>query len=660
MRLVGEHPGVVFMKFLWLAAVAACVLTPAHAAPPPASAFGRVPAVVDAAISPNGQRIAMLGGASEQRVISIATIDQPGLPILQLGEVEATRLRWAGDENVIASIAFWHNAGPKQFYRIERHVTVTPQAKAVARFFENATTSQYLVGGQPIVGVTSGSPARVLVNDLAEGMGSDSMNTRMKRKGVENASVRAIWSIDPATGKGRIVERGDYDTQSWDVDLSGEARVRVDVDELTHKAAFFARAKGKSQWVQFWTQASGGPEPHMLGYSEPEDAVYFEREGKLLRRRLADGVEESVSDGGPSMGLIWDAHRNGVAGISTGAEKAAVQWLDPEVGAAHGVLSRAFKGRQVRLAGWSADRTRFMVRVSSPSAPGGWYLYDRARKEVSPLGEEYPELKDATFGATRWMTYKARDGLEIPAYVTRPPGAAPTARLPLIVLPHGGPAARDDYDFDYLAQFLATRGYVVMQPQFRGSAGFGDAFQEAGRGEWGGKVQTDLLDGVASLAEAGEIDATRVCIVGASFGGYSALAGAALHPDAYRCAASIAGIGDLGLFLSEEARLYGRASAGFEDLRSQLGASDGDKILAMSPARHVAAIKAPILLIHGDKDTVVLPSQSQLMADRLKAAGKPHELVILADENHYLTRTATRIQTLEALERFLAKNLPVN
>lgn len=648
------------MKSLWLAAVAACIVTPAHAAPPPASAFGRVPAVVDAAISPNGQRVAILGGTSEQRVISIATIDQPGLPILQLGEVEATRLRWAGDENVIASIAFWHNAGPKQFYRIERHVTVTPQAKAIARFFENATTSQYLVGGQPIVGVTSGSPARVLVNDLAEGMGSDSMNTRMKRKGLENASVRAIWSIDPATGKGRIVERGDYDTVSWDVDLSGEARVRVDVDELTHKAAFYARAKGKSQWAQFWTQTSGGPEPHMLGYSEPEDAVYFEREGKLLRRRLADGVEEAVSDGGPSMGLIWDVHRNGVAGIATGAEKSAVQWLDPEVGAAHGVLSRAFKGRQVTLAGWSVDRTRFMARVSSPSAPGGWYLYDRTRKEVSPLGEEYPELKDATFGTTRWMTYKARDGLEIPAYVTRPPGAAPGARLPLIVLPHGGPAARDDYDFDYLAQFLATRGYVVLQPQFRGSAGFGDAFQEAGRGEWGGKVQTDLLDGVAALAAAGEIDASRVCIVGASFGGYSALAGVALHPDAYRCAASIAGIGDLGQFLSEEARLYGRASAGFEDLRGQLGASDGNKILAMSPARQVAAIKAPILLIHGDKDTVVLPSQSQLMADRLKAAGKPHELVMLPDENHYLTRTATRTQALEALERFLAKNLPLN
>lgn len=648
------------MKALWMAAAAACVFAPAKAAPPPASAFGRVPAVVDAEISPSGQRIAILGGTSEQRVISIATIDQAGLPILQLGEVEATRLRWAGDDHVIASIAFWHDAGPKQFYRIERHVTVTPQAKAVARFFENTTTSQYLVGGQPIVGVTSGSPARVLVNDLAEGMGSDSMNTRMKRKGLENASVRAIWSIDPATGKGRMVERGDYDTLSWDTDLSGEARVRVDVDELTHKTSIYGRSKGKSQWVQLWAETAGGPEPTMLGYSEPEDAVYFERGGKLLRRVLADGAEQPLSDGGPSMGLIWDIHRKGVAGIATGAEKSGVQWLDPEVGAAHGVLSRAFKGRQVTLASWSSDRTRFLARVSSPSAPGAWYLYDRARKEVSPLGEEYPELKDVAFGTTRWMTYKARDGLEIPAYVTRPPGAAPDAKLPLVVLPHGGPAARDDYDFDYLVQFLATRGYAVLQPQFRGSAGFGDAFREAGRGEWGGKVQTDLLDGISALAATNEIDASRVCIVGASFGGYSALAGAALHPSAYSCAASIAGIGDLAQFLSEEARLYGRASAGFEDLRGELGASDRGKLEAMSPARHAGMIRAPILLIHGDKDTVVLPAQSLAMAERLKEAGKAHELVILPGENHYLTKTAMRTRTLEALEQFLAKNLPVN
>jgi len=650
------------MKAIWMVAAAACFVmaAPAQAAPPPASAFGRVPAVVDAEISPNGQRIAILGGTSEQRVISIATVDQAGLPILQLGEVEATRLRWAGDEHVIASVAYWHDAGPKQFYRIERHIAVTPEAKAVSRFFDNMTTTQYLVGGQPIVGMTATSPTRVLVNDLAEGSGADSMNTRLKRKGLENASVRAIWSIDPATGKGRIVERGDYDTLSWDVDLAGEARIRTDVDELTHRISVFGRAKGKSQWTQLWAEGAGEPERTFLGYSEPDDAVYLERDGKLLRRKLVDGAEEPVSDGGPSMGLIWDVHRNAAIGVSAGGERPAIQWLDPEVGAAHGLLSRAFKGRDVTLAGWSKDRTRFLARVASPSSPGVWYLYDKPRKEVSPMGEEYPELKDAALGTTRWMTYKARDGLEITAYVTRPPGVAPGAKLPLVVLPHGGPAARDSFDFDYLAQFFATRGYAVLQPQFRGSAGFGQAFRDAGRGEWGGKMQTDLLDGVAALAATGEVDPGRVCIVGASFGGYAALAGAALHPDAYRCAASIAGVADLGQFLSEEAKLYGRATAGYEDLRGELGVTERGKLEAMSPARHASAVRAPVLLIHGDKDTVVLPSQSALMAERLKAAGKAYEYVVLEGENHYLTRSTTRTRMLEALEQFLAKNLPVS
>ncbi|MBU1378461.1 MAG: S9 family peptidase [Alphaproteobacteria bacterium] len=642
-------------------AVLCGVAAQSSAAPPPASAFGRVPAVVEAEISPDGQRIAILGGTSEQRVISIATIDQPGLPVLQLGAVEATRLRWAGDAFVIASVAYWEKTDGQRSYRIERHIAVTPQAKAVSRFFDNLTTSQFLANGQPIAGVTADAPSRVLITDLVESLGAQgTMNTRLKRKGLENASVRALWSIDPATGKGRVVERGDPDTQGWDVDLSGEARVRRDIDELSHRREIFGRAKGKSQWTQLWAESPTGPEYRLLGYADPDDAVYLEKDGKIVRRKLADGVEEPVSDGGFSMRLVWDTYRNSVAGIVSGADQPTAQWLDAEVGAAHGVLARAFKGKDVSLAGWSKDRTRFIARVASPSSPGAWYLYDRARKEVSPLGEEYPELQGVALGTTRWITYKARDGLEIPAYVTIPAGAAPRSKLPLIVLPHGGPAARDGFDFDYIAQFFASRGYAVLQPQFRGSAGFSREFREAGKGEWGGKMQTDLLDGVAALTATGEVDSGRVCIVGASFGGYAALAGASLHPDAYRCAASIAGVSDLGQLIAEEARLFGRSVAGFDELREELGVADRGKLEAMSPALHAAAVKVPVLLIHGDQDTVVLPAQSQRMANALKAVGKPYELVILENENHYLTKSATRTQTLEVLERFLAKNLPVN
>lgn len=629
----------------------------AIAAPPPASAFGRIPAVVDAAISPNGQHVAILGGAAGQRVVSVATIDQPGLPILQLGDVETNGLSWASDDYVIANIAIWNHPGPNVSYRLERHIAISPEAKAVSRFFDNVQASAYLVGGQPIIGFTSNG--RALVSDLSDGGGAlGTQDTRIKRKGAGNPAVSALWSIDLATGKGRLVERGGPETGRWEADLSGEPRVKIDYDSDGHRMSIYGRGKGKATWSLLWTLSEDDP-IKFYGYSEPEDAVYFFDGAKVQRRALADGTVSPVSETGPSPRLLWDLRRNQVIGIASGGEKPVVEWKDTEIAAAHGVLTRAFKGKVVTLESWSDDRTRLMARVSGPTAPGAWYLYDRVRKEVSPLGEEYPELKGAELGTTRYFTYKARDGLEIPAYVTMPPGAAAGAKLPLVVLPHGGPASRDDFEFDWLAQFLATRGYVVLQPQFRGSSGFGQAFRDAGRGEWGGKMQTDLLDGVAALAAAGDVNSARVCIVGASFGGYSALAGATLHPDAYRCAASIAGVSDLGVLLNDELRLYGPESGPVDGLREELAVADGAKLALVSPAQHAADAKAPILLIHGDQDTVVLPSQSRLMAERLKAAGKTYDYIVLEGENHYLTKAANRTRVLEALEAFLAKNLPV-
>lgn len=626
----------------WAAAAVLCgVAAGAQAAPPPASAFGRVPAVVDAEISPDGQRIAILGGASEQRVISIATIDQPGLPVLQLGDVETTDLLWAGNDYVIATVAYWEKTSSKTAYRMERHIAVNMRAEAVSRFLDNRSAWAYSAAAQPILGVIAGPQARLAILDIAEAAGG--------------AIVSAIWSVDPATGKGKLTERADWDTRRWEVDSTGEARVRFD----SGRVWLFVRPKGKDQWVAVTFPEKD--QPRYYGYSEPEDAIYLLQGDKLVRRRNLDGATETVSEGDVAPALLWDSHRNAAVGIETGGERPVVKWMDPELGVAQGILARAFRDRNVRLMSWSADRSRFIARVSAPGAPPVWYLYDKNRKEISPLGEEYPGLAGAPLGLTRWITYKARDGLQIPAYVTMPPDAAKSGKKPpIIVLPHGGPKMRDPFDFDFLAQFLATRGYAVLQPQFRGSSGFGKAFEDEGMGEWGGKMQTDLLDGVAALGATGQVDASRVCIVGASFGGYAALAGATLFLADYQCAASIAGVSDLAQLILEEGRLYGRDSGAAQSLRTELVAADRTKIAAMSPLRRVTAATPPILLIHGDKDTVVQVAQSERMAEVLKAAGKPYELLILQNENHYLTRTATRTQTLEALERFLAKNLPVN
>ena len=644
------------------ATVGLCAPVLAQAAPPPASAFGRIPAIVTADLSPDGRRVAILGGASDQRFVSIATVDQPDLPVVPLGAVEGVGLRWIGNDFVAARVAVLDKLAPRQEYRLERNISISAQGQVLNALLGKDSLSRYIIE-QPVLGVTAAAPARAMVEGLVLSSGpSGDINTKIARKGVDNPFLVALWSVDPKTGVGTLAERGDYDTAYWEVDSTGQARVRLEIDQISHEFSVMGRAKGARQWSQVWKGGDFDSRRSYMGYSEPDDAIYLALDGRVMLKNLTSGASTPI---GPVLTntnpvLVWDENRTTAVGVETGGEKPVRDWLDPEVGGVHASLSRVFKDKDVELRGWSVDRTRYVARVTSPSAPPVWYLFDKARKELSPLGEEYPELKDAVLGTTRWITYKARDGLEIPAYLTLPPGApAKGAKAPLIVLPHGGPGSRDTYEFDFLAQFLATRGYAVLQPQFRGSWGFGKAFEDAGNGQWADKMQTDLLDGIAAVAASGDADPARTCIVGASYGGYAALAGAAFHPEAYRCAAAIAGVSDLGLLSVEQARLYGRDSGSMQEFRKMLGGAPSAKILASSPVHQVAGIRAPILLIHGDKDTVVPIEQSLNMAEALKAAGKPVEMVTLADENHYLTRTATRTQMLEALGAFLAKNLPV-
>lgn len=640
--------------------------TGAPAAAPPASAFGRLPAVQDTAMSPGGDKLAILGGPPESRSVRFATIDQPGEARLALGDVPTMEVRWAGDKHLLVRVAYWKTVGPRNAYRFERNVVVDSEGKVVSTLLEGDEASSYALS-QPVVGVVAGDKPKAFVLGLVEAVdnGSGNLNTRLVRKEVANPQMWSLWRVDVAKGNGVIAERGTPDTKSWSIDATGEARVRVDRDLFSHKTKIYARAKGEKQWRPL---PGVEPEATYMGYSDVEDAAFMARRApggvqQLVRIRLADGVVEPV--GKPvtnlDIGLMWDEHLTKPAAIVSGGERPTYEWLDAQLGQVHAALSRAFKGRDVRLSGWSKDRTRYIVRVTAPDLPATWYLYDRARKELSPVGEEYPELKDKALGQSRWLTYKARDGLEIPAYLTLPAGAAAdSGKHPLIVLPHGGPAARDTFDFDWWAQFLATRGYAVLQPQFRGSAGFGDDFEAAGALEWGAKVQTDLLDGVARLAADGVVDPARVCIVGASFGGYSALAGATLHPEAYRCAISVNGVSDLPQMLSETVTAYGNESESFRYWRRQMGNTytDPTALTSVSPARQVTKDTPPVLLIWGERDTTVAPAQSERMRAAMAAARRPVESVMLEKDDHYLSSSASRTRMLEATEQFLAKHLP--
>jgi dipeptidyl aminopeptidase/acylaminoacyl peptidase len=328
-------------------------------------------------------------------------------------------------------------------------------------------------------------------------------------------------------------------------------------------------------------------------------------------------------------------------------------FFDPHADMVWRSTKAAFKGAtNVNLVSWTDDRSKVVVRVFGEFYGDRFFLVDMATHHASPLGSEYEGVDETS--PVKWIAYSAGDGRKIHAYFTTPAGRE-AKNLPLIVLPHGGPAVRDEPGFDWISQAFASRGYAVLQPQYRGSDGFGPDLLAAGYGEFGKKMQTDLSDGVRALAAQGLIDPKRVCIAGASYGGYAALAGATLESGVYRCAVSIAGVSDLKSMLRgqrvERAERYWDRFMGVTD-------PDDPKLDAISPVKHVDRVAIPILLIHGRDDTVVPFAQSEEMADALNAAKKPEEFVVLSAEDHWLSRSETRLQMLEATVKFLEANNP--
>lgn len=334
-------------------------------------------------------------------------------------------------------------------------------------------------------------------------------------------------------------------------------------------------------------------------------------------------------------------------------------FFEPALQAASESVKHHFAGGSARIVSWSRDRGRILVYGENGLDGGGYYVLTVATNQLRRVGLRYPALANVHIGARQSIIYRARDGVRVPAYLTVPAGADAPRNLPTVLLVHGGPAGRDDMNFDFWSTFLASRGYAVLQPNFRGSSGYGAAWRQAGHGEWGGLMQTDVEDGVAALVRSGIADASRVCIVGASYGGYAALAGATLTPDRYRCAASIAGPSDLNAFIRSRERMQGRQSIGADYWRMSIGDREEDqqRIREHSPANLADRVTIPILLMHGTDDTVVPITQSRLMEDRLRAAGKNVRFVELRGDDHWLSNGETRTQMLSELETFLAQNL---
>lgn len=620
---------------------------PARSAPPIA-AFGQLPTIGDVALSPDGTRWAGIVGtaqSSEVQVRDVAT----GTVLLAspAGQYKLRSLQWADNDRIVLTISQTAQMrsteylffGRGEYFQALLHDLTTHKWK---RLLENVPDTANVITDSPRMRMIDGRPQLIL-----EGL---------SMKGL------VLFRVDPANGTPRVIERGSINTTGWTIDEAGRAIARSDYVQAEGRWRLMVRAA--DGWKDVYAETAPIDRPFLAGLGRTPGTILIgtRRSGQYETHEMA----LATGDLGPpqpdlSDGLINDplTHRP-IGALREDQEGNSLKfWADADQKAWRGI-ARGWPGEHVSLVDWSQDRQRVLVEVFGPKSGHALFYVDRAARSAGLLSPRYAGISAADIGPVRAITYKAADGLDIPAFLTLPPGKG-DKNLPLIVLPHGGPAANDTAGFDWWAQALASRGYAVLQPQFRGSTGFGAKHRDAGFGQWGRKMQTDVSDGVRHLATAGTIDPKRVCIVGASYGGYAAMAGVTVEQGVYRCASAVAGVSDLRRMLQQEVRDSGsRATAVVRWWQRFMGASSPNDtaVDAVSPARLASRLSVPLQLIHGKDDLVVPFDQSRMMATAAENAGRPVDFVTLPDEDHWLSRPATRVAMLEAQIAFLLKHNP--
>lgn len=482
----------------------------------------------------------------------------------------------------------------------------------------------------------------------------------------------SLFRASISSGQTEEVATGTWDTAGFEVDGDGEAVLRQDWLPGNSGFQIFRRAPGARRWelAQEYRRASvaQGRDFDVLGPGTGPGQVFVAARPPGQEFQAIYIYDTATG----ALGAPVYAHERADAagGWFAGADNSLMigcaelaRWecraTDPQMQRHFDAINAFFeRNAVVALSGASRDNAYWLLAVSGPTLAPGYYVYDTANTRIEMVASVFPQIPRSALTPMQVVNYTTRDGVALWGYLTAVPGVR---SAPLVVMPHGGPEARDSYDFDPFVQFLASRGYAVFQPNFRGSEGSGRSFAEAGYRQWGRRMQDDVTDGVRHLTQTGVADAARICIVGISYGGYAALAGAALTPDLYRCAISIAGDSDLIELLDLERQASGRGSSNYAYWQRLLGDANADRaeLIAVSPRRLAANVTAPVLLMHGTQDEIVFARQSEGMRDALQNAGKNVRYVALEGEGHPWAHwdQANVRRVYEETERFLAEHL---
>ncbi|MBP3984840.1 S9 family peptidase [Pseudoxanthomonas helianthi] len=637
-------------------ALAAVLSAPVSAQSPTALDFSKHAEISDIALSPDGKHIALAVPSADgmETQLHVVALDGQGtVQAMRFGrQNHVANIVWSDNDQVVVARARMEplRARPYSYGELmSSDVHGKTQETLFAYIEDDGARSGRRKdrGFASIVKVLDDEPGKVLVDFTAwpDSRGDEDQTT-------------SIYKVDTRTGNRQELEQ-TKETASFMFDHAGRARLKITSDDKDDPVLAY-RPGASNEWMPVPKPLAGYN--MSLLYVEPDNntayasitdrnepaQLYKVDLAKGTRTRLAGSDEVAISrvmyagHDGPPFAVIYDA------------AKPTVQYLDPASDWAklHAGLLKSFPGQMVSFVQWTRDNKKVLFTVWGDRNPGAYYLLDRDANKVQLVSELMPWLKAGSLASTRPISFTTRDGLTLYGLYTAPAG---TGAKPTVVLPHGGPhGPYDSWGFDPDAQFLASRGYAVLQINFRGSGGRGKGFEESGHREWGGKMMDDVADGVRWAIDNKLADPNRICTFGASFGGYAALMQPIRYPELYKCAIGYVGVYDLEV-MKKEGDIKDRAS-GRRYLDRVLG-TDMANLKAWSPAQNVDKIKVPVFLAQGSIDQRVPMEQFNALTSAFKRQGTPIETMVAAREGHGFYKPETRAELYQRIEAFLEKHI---
>jgi dipeptidyl aminopeptidase/acylaminoacyl peptidase len=639
----------------------------AFAAPPPIEHFTKHPVIYQMVPSPSGDRVALLvSGTNGRRQLAVLEMP-PKTPMKVVGgfsDADVMTVKWVNDNRLVyeayqdGPVVSENGAGT---FAVDRDGEF-PRQLIAWRHMNDSTgsniRSRMLTYGWFLHSTLDDGSAEVLVRRKSLDKGGDVRELQLARLNTLTGELRNLSGGMP---------RG---AQTWLLDRQHEPRVVVAPRDERYELHW--RAPDSQEWTLLenfdrlnqdgtfrpWFLA----EDHQLlvGARVQRDASALYAYD-LKTRKLNPEPLVAVAGFDLEPTLAVDSKSQRLVGVHFRTDRPHSYWFDPQLQALQQGLDAALpKGRVNRLLCGRCETSRFVVVESrSDRQPGEYFLFDRTERTLALVGKSRPWLDESAQGRRTFHRVATRDGLSMPVYVTHPAGATASDALPAVVLVHGGPFVRGtDILWDAEAQFLASRGYRVIEPEFRGSTGYGFELFKAGWKEWGHAMQDDIADAVQWAAKEKLVDGSRVCIMGASYGGYAALMAPIRHPALYRCAVSYAGVADIELMysihwsdISEQAKRY--------RMPKLIGDPEKDaaRLREASPLRRVGEIKIPILLAHGGDDRRVPIEHARKFISAARGAGVTVEDVIYGEEGHGWYFPANQTDFFGRVEKFLARSL---